>query len=141
MKGFFARLAGKLRQFMTGRYGNDELSYTMSVTGLVLLLLSYLFRPLWFFYPVGAFLIILSFFRSMSKNIYKRQGERRKFLSAVGAVKAKFVLIINRFRDRKTHIYYTCPKCRATVRIKKPGKGRTITVTCPRCGEKFDKKT
>lgn len=38
----------------------------------------------------------------------------------------------------KDHKYYACPKCGQTVRVPK-GAGK-IRVTCPKCGEKFEKK-
>ena len=72
-------------------------------------------------------LLILSLFRCFSRNTYKRYNENRKFL-----------LLIDRVKDR-THRYYTCPKCRQTVRVPK-GKGK-IAITCPKCREKFVKKT
>ena len=71
--------------------------------------------------------MILSLFRCFSRNTYKRYNENRKFL-----------LMIDRIKDRD-HRYYTCPKCRQTVRVPK-GKGK-ISITCPKCREKFIKKT
>lgn len=38
----------------------------------------------------------------------------------------------------KEHRYFACPKCGQTVRVPK-GAGK-IRVTCPKCGEKFEKK-
>ena len=35
--------------------------------------------------------------------------------------------------------YYKCPKCKQLVRVPR-GKGK-ISITCPRCKEKFVKKT
>ena len=58
---------------------------------------------------------------------YKRYSENRKFL-----------LMIDRIKDR-SHRYYACPKCRQTVRVPR-GKGK-IAITCPKCREKFIKKT
>ena len=39
----------------------------------------------------------------------------------------------------KDHKYYACPRCRQTVRVPR-GKGK-ISITCPKCKEKFIKKT
>ena len=46
--------------------------------------------------------------------------------------------IPERIRD-KEHRYYDCPRCRQQVRVPR-GKGK-ISITCPKCKEKFVKKT
>ena len=47
-------------------------------------------------------------------------------------------MIFDRLKDRQNR-YYTCPRCRQTVRVPR-GKGK-IAITCPRCKERFIKKT
>ena len=44
-----------------------------------------------------------------------------------------------RWQDRKTHRYFRCPQCRATVRVPR-GKGK-IRITCPKCKHQFVKKS
>ena len=66
-------------------------------------------------------------FRMLSKNRYQRYQENRRFLQ-----------LKDRLKDRSNR-YYRCPKCRQMVRVPK-GKGK-ISITCPRCKEKFVKKT
>lgn len=118
-----------MQRFMAGRYGHDRLNLTLLVVGCVLCFVQLLVPS-----GVGVVLtilsealLILSLFRCFSRNTYKRYNENRKFL-----------LLIDRVKDR-THRYYTCPKCRQTVRVPK-GKGK-IAITCPKCREKFVKKT
>ena len=122
-------ILGGMQRFMAGRYGQDRLNITLLVVGCVLC-----FAQL--FVPAGVdvvltilseALLILSLFRCFSRNAYKRYNENRKFL-----------LLIDRIKDRD-HRYYACPKCRQTVRVPK-GKGK-IAITCPKCREKFVKKT
>lgn len=36
------------------------------------------------------------------------------------------------------HKYFLCPNCKQTVRVPR-GRGQ-ITITCPKCKQKFDKK-
>ena len=50
----------------------------------------------------------------------------------------KFLKIVDRLKDRE-HRYFDCPKCHQTVRVPK-GKGK-IAISCPKCREKFVKKT
>ena len=125
-----AKLSAHLRNFMAGRYGTDRLNMVILSVGLVASLLSVLIQ----FAPVNLVLFLLSYgmmfwaiFRTLSRNTYKRYQENRKFLQLTG-----------RMKDRE-HRYFDCPKCRQMVRVPR-GKGK-ISITCPRCREKFVKKT
>ena len=127
---FTAKLSAGLRNFMAGRYGTDRLNMAILSVGLVASLLSVLIK----FAPVNLVLFVLSYgmmfwaiFRTLSRNTYKRYQENRKFLQLTG-----------RMKDRE-HRYFDCPKCRQMVRVPR-GKGK-ISITCPRCREKFVKKT
>ena len=127
---FAARLSARLRNFMMGRYGTDRLNMVILSVGLVASLLSVILR----FAPVNMVLFLLSYgmmfwaiFRTLSRNTYKRYQENRKFLQ-----------FFDRLKDRQ-HRYFDCPKCRQVVRVPR-GKGK-ISITCPRCKEKFVKKT
>ena len=127
---FTAKLSAHLRNFMAGRYGTDRLNMMILSIGLVASLLSVLIK----FAPANLVLFLLSYgmmfwaiFRSLSRNTYKRYQENRKFLQLTG-----------RLKDRE-HRYFDCPKCRQMVRVPR-GKGK-ISITCPRCREKFVKKT
>ncbi len=130
LRNFTAKISAGLRSFMQGRNGNDALNSFILVTGLVLVL-AYTFIPnllikliLWL---VSYALMFWAIFRMLSRNVYRRYLENRRFLQ-----------LVNRFKDRQ-HRYYDCPKCRQTVRVPR-GKGK-IAITCPKCREKFVKKT
>ena len=125
-----ARLSALLRGFMAGRYGTDKLNMVILSVGLAVSLLSVIFR----YPPVNLLLVVLSYglmiwaiFRTLSRNTYKRYQENRKFLQ-----------FFTRLKDRQNR-YFNCPKCRQLVRVPR-GKGK-IAITCPRCGEKFIRKT
>lgn len=60
------------------------------------------------------------------------------FVNCFAKIKKPFADASVRRKD-KEHKYFKCPKCKARLRVPK-GRGR-ITVTCPRCGNKFDKKS
>ena len=127
---FLYRLSAGFRSFMTGRYGTDKLGLTILCTALVLSLLGS-------FIPVAAVKLVLTLayyglmgwalFRMFSRNTYARYEENRKFLR-----------IFDQLKDRE-HRYFNCPKCRQTVRVPR-GKGK-IAITCPKCAERFIKKT
>lgn len=133
-RNFFHNLGMKLnaglRHFMAGRYGNDKLNNAILGIGVVLCLVSlFITAP-----TVRLIFILLSFgllfwanFRTFSRNTYKRYQENRSYLR-----------FLDQLKD-KNHRYYTCPRCRQTVRVPK-GKGK-IAITCPKCAERFIKKT
>ena len=127
---FLYRLRAGIRQFMTGRYGTDKLRLTLLVVAMVLSILSS-FMGTSLLNPVltllSYVLMFWALFRVFSRKTYARYEENRKFLR-----------FFDQLKDR-THRYFSCPKCRQTVRVPR-GKGK-IAITCPRCKERFIKKT
>ena len=127
---FLNNLAVGFRRFMTGRYGNDKLNMAILGVAVVISLLSGFFRSAGvnlLMTAVAYGLMIWAIWRTLSRNTYKRYQENRKFLQ-----------FFDRLKDRN-HRYFDCPKCRQIVRVPR-GKGK-IAITCPRCREKFVKKT
>lgn len=127
---FSAKLSAGLRSFMAGRYGTDRLNMVILCAGLVASLLSVWVKTMplnLIFWALSYGLMIWAIFRSLSRQTYKRYQENRKFLQ-----------FFDRLKDRQ-HRYFDCPKCRQPVRVPR-GKGK-ISITCPRCKEKFVKKT
>ena len=124
------KLSSWFRRFMQGRYGTDKLNIFLLRTAFVLMLID-LFLPVGLlkliFWILPMALMALSILRSFSRNIYRRYEENRKYLQLMDMVK-----------DRH-HRYFNCPKCHQRVRVPR-GKGK-ISITCPKCREKFVKKT
>ncbi len=130
LRQFSMRLSAGLRSFMTGRYGTDKLNMVILSAGLVASLLSvWISAPGWnlLLFVLSYGLMIWAIFRSLSRNTYRRYQENRKFLQ-----------FFFRLKDRDNR-YFDCPKCRQMVRVPR-GKGK-IAITCPRCKEKFIRKT
>ena len=116
--------------FKAGRYGTDKLNMAILCAGLLCCLLSSLLPMVTaklLFTAISYILMFIAIFRALSKNVYKRYEENRKFL-----------LFFQKLKD-KDHRYYNCPRCRQQVRVPK-GKGK-ISITCPKCREKFIKTT
>lgn len=130
IRNLISRFTAGLRRFMAGRYGTDRLNMAILCAGLVLVIIyglvpnAALKLILW---AASYGLMIWAIFRSLSRNTYKRYQENRKFSQ-----------FFDRLKDRD-HRYYDCPKCRQPVRVPR-GKGK-ISITCPRCREKFIRKT
>ena len=130
MKEMMGRVQAKLRYFMAGRYGTDKLNMALLTVGVVICAAVMLIRNPY----VDLALTVLSYglmvwviFRTFSRNTYKRYQENRRYLR-----------LLERIKDRE-HRYFDCPRCRQTVRVPK-GKGK-IAISCPKCKEKFIKKT
>ena len=130
IRQFFQRMGYALRNFMVGRYGTDKLNMAILCAGLAVCLVSAFIDAAMvnlLLTAVSYGLMIWALYRSFSRNTYKRYQENRKFLQ-----------FFDRLKDRE-HRYYDCPKCRQVVRVPR-GKGK-IAITCPKCREKFVKKT
>lgn len=137
-------LKSKLSRFFYGRYGVDDLGRFLFLLYVVLAILASLLS--FFIKPVIIKIInilltlfaIYIFWRMMSRSIYKRMNENRRFLSIKAKTVGWFQLQKSKFRDRKTHIYRKCPKCKSTLRLKRiSGKH---TAVCPKCLNRFDVK-
>lgn len=123
IKNWFWRL-------MAGRYGHDKLNAAMLWTGIVIVAVA-LFVPhplIDLMLHMAAYTLMgISLFRMFSRNTYKRYRENQKFL-----------MLVSQLKDRD-HRYYQCPRCRQPVRVPR-GKGK-IAISCPKCQEKFIKRT
>ncbi len=125
-----SRLKQWLRHFMMGRYGTDKLSMTILGVGVIISILAMFIpsaRITMALTMVSYALMFWAIFRCFSRNTYKRYQENRKFL-----------MWIDRIKDRQ-HKYFSCPRCKQPVRVPR-GKGK-IAIKCPKCGEKFIRKS
>ncbi len=134
----------KFMRFMMGRYGQDDLNRLLSIAGLIVLVISvitirfvpYLSSILWI---IAVALIVICYYRMFSRDIAKRSAENQKFLS----LRYKFAVEKQRRAERaaqsKDYKFFKCPKCGVYNRIPR-GKGK-IEITCPKCGEKFIRKS
>lgn len=138
MKNWFQKLGYKMASFMYGRYGNDSLTKFLLIAALILMVISW-FPHLGWIYFLAAALLIWSLTRSFSRRIDKRRRELDCYLKIKNRFFNFFKLMRNKWRDRKTHVYFKCHKCKAVLRVPK-GKG-SIIVTCTRCHERIEKNT
>ncbi len=135
---FLQNLMAKFQQFMVGRYGSDQFTLFLTISGFVLSILSN-FKHLGFLYLISVALIFYAVFRAFSKNYEKRRRELNWYLRWSERPKAYIKLLMNQIRDRKTHRYYRCKSCKTVMRVPK-GRGK-IEITCPKCRMKVVKKT
>ena len=123
--------------FMQGRYKMDQLNFALISISLALSIINVFPRNI-IIYLFELLFLALFAFRFLSKNIYKRGAENRKFLAVWEKTRDFFILHKNKIKEFKTHVYIKCPYCKAQLRVKRiNGKHK---VRCPRCGESFEKK-
>ena len=131
----------KLSRFMYGRYGVDQLSKFMLAATFILCIISPFIRN-----RAGSFIsmlillmIIIVYFRMFSRNIYKRAAENDKYLKITSKLRGKINTEKKIASQRKYYRFYRCPGCGQRIRVPK-GRGK-IQIRCPKCNEKFIKKS
>lgn len=134
IKAWFHKLWDGMKRgwsrFMQGRYGSDKLNSALIWMAFGAFLISSLIPvPLvkLIVLPIYYGLLGWAVFRMLSRNTYKRYRENCRYLR-----------FLDRLRDRE-HKYFDCPRCHQPVRVPR-GKGK-IAIHCPKCQEKFIRKT
>ena len=136
---YMRNLMYKFSVFMQGRYGSDQLNIGLIVVALLVdIIFGFFSFPFNLLQLLSLGLICIAIFRTFSRNIYKRSAENRKFLPVYNRITGWFKLTYKKFRDGKTHRYYKCPACKASLRVKYV-KGEH-TIRCPKCSNQFKKK-
>lgn len=125
----------RLAQFMAERRGFDELCKFLSVIYFVIVLINIFVNHI-ALYIIALVLFGYTVFRAMSRNIEKREAENKFYLGVIRGIKNFFVLGWAKFRDRKTHVYRRCPKCKNALRL--PKKSGEHAVKCPVCENRFE---
>lgn len=140
----------KVAGFLAGRYGGDGLNTVLSVFSLISFITAVIVRAASkstaglvisiVLYAVAVGAIAFTVFRSFSRNLTARRAEYEWFRShIISPFSRKKNEMKTRSAQSKTHRFFKCPKCRQTVRVPK-GKGK-IRITCPKCGETFERKS
>ena len=136
--GFFDKIRAWFTRFMSGRYGVDQMNHELVIAALVLTVLGTL-TGLGLVTIIGDVFLITALVRMFSKDRYRRAAENQAYLQKTYKLRQGMTERMNRFRNRKKFRYFSCPKCRQSVRVPR-GKGK-IAITCPRCKEKFVRKS
>lgn len=152
------------QRFMAGRYGSHGLDHF----GLFQLIAALVFTNVPYVWPIGFGIAGWAVFRLLSRNATARLSEEQKYRLVQGkatgwlapagrslarstawtvgwgyrtfrSIRSTWDAGRTRIRERKTHVFVTCSKCRKTLRLPR-GKGR-LQVTCPVCGTVFEQRT
>ena len=131
----FQRFSTSMQRFMYGRYGVDQLNIFLLISVVALNVISLILSRFGAVCTIiGSLISLVSYgiliwylFRFLSRNLEKRILENRRYLGWK-----------SRILDRQNR-YYRCPNCKQTVRVPK-GRGK-ICIKCPKCSEKFIRKS
>lgn len=131
----------KLARFMMGRNGQDQLNLFLTVVCLVLLVLSAFIRGGFgsFLNGLALALLILSWFRMLSRNLPRRRAENEQYLRRRYQVTGWLRRLKTRWEQRRDYRFFTCPSCHTTLRVPK-GRGK-IRIVCRKCGSSFTRKS
>lgn len=130
------RFKDKLYKFMYGRYGVDSLYQFLFAVYIFLLILNLFFRTKVIFY-IESVLVVVMFYRVFSRKIYKRNRENQIFLNIKLSFLRPFNNLKRNFKDRKSHVYKKCNKCKTTLRLSLPNKRGINHVVCPECKKRL----
>ena len=126
---------------MMGRNGQDQLNLFLTVVCLVLLVLSAFIRGGFgsFLNGLALALLILSWFRMLSRNLPRRRAENEQYLRRRYQVTGWLRRLKTRWEQRRDYRFFTCPSCHTTLRVPK-GRGK-IRIVCRKCGSSFTRKS
>ena len=120
---------------MQGRYGVDEL-YKFLFTLYIISFIINIFLNNLILEIIGLIIVVFTFYRVFSKNIYKRAKENKAFLKLKKNFLKPFQNIKRNIKD-KDNIYKKCPKCKTILKLPIPYKRGIKHTTCPKCKKKF----
>ena len=132
-----------IERIFNGRNGIDAFSLFILTVALLFMISKWTFI-------IAFVLIIYALFRCFSKNIPKRRAELWKFQSVLyeivqffrkytAGIGKSLSLQSLKWKNRKTTLYFKCPKCKKNLSLPRH-KGK-LSVTCTVCGHEFIKKT
>ncbi len=128
-------------RFMSGRNGNDPLNMFLLAVSLVLLVISTIFSRGFgsYLYPLVLAVLGYSYFRMLSRDVYRRSRENARYLQLKDKLASRFRLLKERWTQRKNYKFFTCPECKAVLRVPR-GRGK-LRIVCRKCGSSFTGKS
>ena len=132
----------RIRNFMAGRYGPDQLYYALFFGAVVFCVVGAVLGRSAAGLAVDAAgygLLIWALVRLFSRKIEARRRENDRFLKLWQPVRSRISGLFLRLRCLGTHRFFRCPGCGNLLRV--PRKKGKIEITCPRCGERFTRRT
>ncbi len=126
-----------LQRIMYGRYGFDSLG-RVTLWGYFLFLFGFWVTHWQGMYWISMVLFVVTFFRMLSRNTWKRQQENAKFQSICHSIHTGFLFQVRKIKEWRHYRYRQCPHCQSVLRL--PRKRGKHMVCCPRCRQDFEVK-
>lgn len=126
----------KLRRFMIERYGIDDLYNLLFRLYLILFLIDIFINSI-VLTIIELIIIVIMFYRFLSKNIYTRQKENREYLKLKKKVLKPFNNLKRNYKDRDYYVYKKCKYCKTTLKLPLPKKRGIQLVKCPKCKKRI----
>ncbi|MCD8019730.1 MAG: hypothetical protein LUF92_09185 [Clostridiales bacterium] len=130
-----------LKSFFHGIYGFDGLSCGLLFLSVLINLLTALIpvASVQRWNAVSLIPILICILRFFSHKRYKRDRENQQFMRLLHPFFEYFDRKSQEREQAQIFRFFKCPVCAQKIRVPK-GKGK-IEITCPKCGNKFIKKT
>ena len=127
----------KWQRFMIGRNGHDQLNVFLLMLSLLLFILASIFSGSFgkYIQPFVWIILLLIYFRMMSKNLQRRREENGKFIRLKFKVSGMLRARYERWVQRRDYKFFTCPSCKTVLRVPR-GHGK-IKIVCRKCGHSF----
>ncbi|HAK45198.1 MAG TPA: hypothetical protein DCO79_04670 [Spirochaeta sp.] len=129
------KIKAAMAQFMSGRYGMDQLNKILMIAAFILILAGSFIQV-----PVlnSLALVVLAYtiFRTYSRNHRKRTAENQRFQRILKKIRNSFLLTKLRIKEAGTHRHIKCPQCGVIIRTSKERGPRRFT--CPKCKTEFE---
>ena len=139
------KMKQKLINFFSGRNGADTISKTVLWVAVLSVVVSWLTAGVAngiisaIFWLLALVMIIYSYWRILSRNIYKRRAENDRFLAATEGIRSRFRGLKILMTQSTEYKFFKCPSCGTVLRVPR-GKGK-VQITCKKCGDRFSGKT
>ena len=124
----------KLQSFWLKRYGTPDLGILLFIIYFIIFFIN-LFLNNSLLTWMQFLVVIIIFYRLMSKNIALRRKENNYYSKIKNNIVATFDNLKNRVNS--DYIYKKCPKCKTTLRLPLPYKREIKHVKCPNCGRRL----
>lgn len=128
----------RLRQFMIGRYGMDQMNRYL-MYGILILLVLNIFVHSFILETLAMAGIVYMYFRALSRNINRRFQENQAFQRLLFRVSQFFKGFRFKTDEARKYKIFRCPKCGQKVRVPR-GHGK-VSIHCPKCGSDFIRRS
>lgn len=131
------KIKDNIMRFLRGRYGNDQFNNFIILFSLLFAFLNiFMENPILTIVSYAS--LIYAIYRMFSKDIWTRQKENIAYLDNTRFIRIRINLLKRNLTDKQNK-YFICPSCKQMVRVPR-NKGK-IEIKCPKCHQKFDRKS